>query len=86
MFCQYEDLFNCLKSDRFIVDNVEFTESMVVKPDEIQEAIKKLDDNKSCGLDFISAEHLKNASQKLVPLLAMCITGFLVYMASCLTP
>ena len=75
----YNDLFNCLKSSMCCISNVDFTEQMVIKPDEIQEAIKKLEDNKSCGLDNINAEHLKNASQKLIPLLALCITGFLVH-------
>ena len=40
---------------------------------------RKLENNKSSGLDSISAEHLKNASKKLVPLLSMCITGFLIH-------
>ena len=75
----YHDLFNCLQRNVFRIDNVEFTESIVVRPDEITAALKKLGDNKSSGLDSISAEHLKNASNRLIPLLAMCITGLLVH-------
>ena len=43
---------------------------------DIQDAIKKLDCNKSCGSDQIYAEHLKHANKKILPLLAMCVTGF----------
>ena len=46
---------------------------------DIQDAIKKLDCNKSCGSDQIYAEHLKHASNKILPLLAMCVTGFFVH-------
>ena len=43
------------------------------------EAIKELSLNKSCGLDGITAEHLKHASAKLPYLLSMAITGFFVH-------
>ena len=40
-------------------------------------AIEKLDLNKACGSDGICSEHLKYASNILVPLLlAMCFTSF----------
>ena len=35
--------------------------------------------NKACGLDGVSAEHLKHCSIRVTPLLAMCITGFMVH-------
>lgn len=38
-----------------------------------------LDDNKACGIDHITAEHLKNASHRLCPVPAMCFTGFIVH-------
>ncbi|XP_016519354.1 RNA-directed DNA polymerase from mobile element jockey-like [Poecilia formosa] len=38
-----------------------------------------LKDNKACGMDNISTEHLKNASKKLCVLLSMCFTGYLVH-------
>ncbi len=39
----------------------------------------KLDCNKSSGADQIDAEHLKNASLRIVLLLSMCITGLLIH-------
>ena len=58
----------------FVVDNVEFNDDVVVTSAEVNEAILKLRDNKACGLDSITAEHLKLASKKLCPLVAMCYT------------
>ena len=46
---------------------------------EVEDAIKTLQDNKSCGLDGIYAEHIKYASGKLIPLLSMCFTGLFVH-------
>ena len=39
----------------------------------------QLADNKACGMDKITAEHLKRASSTLYPLLSICFTGFLVH-------
>ena len=75
----YKDSFNCVQSTVQDVTNVDFDVNMVISPEEVKEAIRKLDDNKSCGLDTITAEHLKLASPKLMPLLAMCISGFLIH-------
>ncbi len=75
----YQDLFNCVHSNLYTGGNMDFSEHMVVRAEEIREAICKLDDNKSCGPDAIFAEHLKHASLRLVSLLAICITGFLVH-------
>ncbi len=74
----YHDLFNCVNSNLFTVDNVNVSEDMVVRI-EMWEAICKLDDNKSCGPDDIFAEHLKPASLRLTSLPAMCMTGFLIH-------
>ena len=52
---------------------------MIVSSQEISDAIRMLKDNKACGMDNISAEHLKLASSKLCPLLGICFTGFLVH-------
>uniref|UniRef100_A0A8C2IQZ7 Uncharacterized protein n=1 Tax=Cyprinus carpio TaxID=7962 RepID=A0A8C2IQZ7_CYPCA len=46
---------------------------------EVTFAIGKLVLNKSCGLDQITAEHLKFASHRLVVLLALCFTGMLIH-------
>ena len=42
-------------------------------------AIKGLENNKSCGLDGIYAEHLKFASCHLVELLSLCFTSFFIH-------
>lgn len=42
-------------------------------------AVLKLRDNKACGLDNITAEHLKFASKKLCLVLAMCFKGFFIH-------
>jgi hypothetical protein len=52
---------------------------MIIRPNEVQRAVAKLVDNKSCGLDGITAEGLKYANMSIVPLLAMCFTGFFVH-------
>ena len=54
-------------------------DNVKVNNDEIIDAIKSLDINKSCGLDRIYAEHLKFASGKLITLLSMCFTGLFVH-------
>ena len=46
---------------------------------EVNECISRLKCNKACGLDGVSAEHLKHCSSRITPLLAMCITGFMVH-------
>ena len=46
---------------------------------EVNEGISRLECNKACGLDGVSAEHLKHYSSRVTPLLAMCITGFMVH-------
>ena len=45
----------------------------------VNEGISRLECNKACGLDGVSADHLKNCSSRVTPLLAMCITGFIVH-------
>ena len=46
---------------------------------EVNEGISRLECNKACGLDGVSAKHLKHCSSRVTPLLAMCITGFMVH-------
>ena len=76
---KYAELFNCVKSNLYVVDNAEFSGDVIVSPEEIQEAILNLSDNKACGPDNITAEHLKCASKKLCPVIAMCFTGLFVH-------
>ena len=52
-------------------------EELVVSIEEVTHAIEKLDLNKACGSDGICSEHLKYASNALVPLLGMCFTSFI---------
>ena len=76
---KYYELFNCVKSNLLIVDNVECNDDVVVTPGEVREAIFKLKDGKASGMDGVSAEHMKHASGKLCPLVAMCYTGLFVH-------
>ena len=46
---------------------------------ELTSAIKDLDNNKSCGLDGIYAEHLKHCSDRILPLLSMCLTSLFIH-------
>ena len=59
--------------------NVEYCEEMIISSGEIQKAISRLDKNKSCGVDNIYAEHLKYASTTILPILSLCLTGFLFH-------
>ena len=77
----YHEIFNCLPKvsygSNFVLE--ESYDKVKVKIEEIINAIKSLDDNKSCALDGIFAEHMKYASSKLVPLLSMCFSGLFVH-------
>ena len=77
----YSKLFNCVKSNTVRIDNEYkgLSTDMIVRSVDIYDSIHMLDNNKACGMDCISAEHLKNASYRLSPLLAMCLTGIMVH-------
>ena len=49
--------------------------NITVNSDEVLEAIKTLDKNKSCGMDGIFAEHLKYANRRLYYLMSLCFTS-----------
>ena len=77
----FYNTFNCITKqpyDKSFSLNTEY-ENVKVCNSEISEAIKSLDNNKSCGMDGIYAKHLKYASQKLIPLLSLCISGLFVH-------
>ncbi len=76
---RYYELFNCVKSNTFTVGNIDTKEDMTIVLQEVHDAIMMLKDNKACGMDNISAEHLKLVSGKLYPLIAICFTGFLFH-------
>ena len=77
----YCNLFNCVKSNpvRINPEHSDISPDMIVRAADIYDAINMLDNNKACGMDRISAEHLKYASHKLCPLLSMCFNGCLVH-------
>ena len=72
-----KNCFNCI-NDNVTYDNFYYftvsSEDIFVSIHNTEGAIKKLDLNKSCGLDGIYAEHLKYCSKRVLPLLALCIT------------
>ena len=76
---EHYKLFNCVKSDTIVVDNIDIASNVVVRSSEVSDAIDLLDNNKACGLDHVTAEHIKYASYRLRPMLAMCFTGFMVH-------
>ena len=74
-----------------------FYDEIVVRVEEVTNAIKKLDVNKASGSDGICSERLKCADKALVPVLSMCFTSFLLvdichsqccqlYLCDCDTP
>ena len=66
----YNDLFNCIKKDNNVQDlynNVCYEPDIEVSHADITSGIEGLANNKSCGLDGVSAEHLKHSSNRIVP-------------------
>ena len=77
----FHDIFNCLKSRKEHVSlklNEKINE-IIVKPYAVFEAIKELCLNKSCGIDGITAEHLKYATERLPHLLSLAFSGFFIH-------
>ena len=52
---------------------------MQITAKEVFQAISELADNKACGPDGISAEHIKLASPRAAVLLSICFTGFMCH-------
>ena len=77
----YNKLFNCLNNNKVNTHTKYESSSNVqnVTSQEILNAIKKLDINKSCGSDEIYAEHLKYSTEKLYPLLSILFSSLLVH-------
>lgn len=48
-------------------------ESVAMMTHEVCEAIRKVPDNKACGTEQISAEHLNYAGLRLAPLLSVSL-------------
>ncbi len=73
----YFNLFSCIRSNlNNLKYDVTFSNDMIVTA---REAITKLDKNKACGQDRISDEHVMYASERILHMLAMCYTGFLIH-------
>ena len=77
---QFSELLNCISDTTDGIDcHCCYTDEIMVSVNEVNECISRLECNKACGLDGVSAEHLKHCSSRITPLLAMCITGFMVH-------
>ena len=75
----YSALFNCINSEPYKADNNMTDDPMVITAQEVYNAVHKLTNNKASGLDGIDAEHLKYASVRTYPLLALCFTGCMLH-------
>lgn len=67
----YSTLFNCVKSEPYTMGSIANRDTVIITPNEVQQAIAQLSDNKAKGSDNIAAEHLKYASQKVAVLLSI---------------
>ena len=74
----YSGLFNCIQSEPYTVGSIE-DEAVAISIREVLDAIRNLADNKACGQDKITAEHLKLASPRLAAKLAICFTGLMTH-------
>ena len=74
----FESLFNCLqKIENQSLNKISDSSfnDIKVTPFEVREAIRKLKDNKSSGEDKIYAEHIRSASDRLIPLISIFFTA-----------
>ena len=78
----FEHLFNCVHDleRNGMSFNAEYNDDIVVTTEKVVTAVQKLDTGKSSGLDgILFAEHLLHCSERLLSMLAECITGFFVH-------
>ena len=78
----YNDLFISLRNNKDVKQlhtDVHYDANIEVTQSEIFYAINDLANNKSCGLDGANAEHLKQCSDQIVPMLAMCFTWLFIH-------
>ena len=78
----FHDLLNCVynsSAKNLSFDVMSYERSVKVLPEEVKDAIRNLAISKSCGLDCVYVEHLKNCSERTLPLLSVCFTGLLVH-------
>ena len=72
---------NCIQDENIeeLPVDVSYSSDIHVTVADIESAIGHLDNNKSCGLDGVYAEHLKLCSRRVIPLLAMCISALFIH-------
>jgi len=61
----YSHHCNCLKSDPYRVTNIVNSAPEIITCSEVCQAVALLPDKKACGLDHITAEHLKFAGPNI---------------------
>ena len=72
---------NCIQDENIeeLPVDVSYSSDIHVTVADIESAIGHLDNNKSCGLDGVYAEHPKFCSRRVIPLLAMCISALFIH-------
>jgi hypothetical protein len=78
----YKKLFNCVPSNpKEVLKNeyVAYNADVIVSADQIGDHIRSLQLNKSPGLDGLTAEHLKYASDYITDILGLCFSGMLTH-------
>ena len=80
----YSQLFNCVKGDTHKSDvldaiNLISGECDMFNHNDVKSAVASLFENKACGMDSLSAEHLLYASPEIHNLLAICFNAFIIH-------
>ena len=77
----FKNLLNCVqgKECNNNFSSTIFDPNSMINSGEIEDAINKLAEGKSCGVDGIYAEHLKHCSTNYKNLIARCFTSFLIH-------
>ena len=78
---RFQRLLNCIQDENIeeLPVDVSYSSDIHVTVADIESDIGHLDNNKSCGLDGIYAEHLKLCSRRIIPLLAMCFSALFIH-------
>lgn len=75
VWCEhYCNIFSSVESNVVVLENVDLYENMKQFD---QMMFMMPDYNNACGMDYVTTEHLKNATHSLGPLLAMSFIGFI---------
>ena len=78
---RFQRLLNCIQDENIeeLPVDVSYSSDIHVTVADIESVIGHLENNKSCGLDGIYAEHLKYCSRRIIPLLAICISALFIH-------